>query len=336
MMVDMKNYTHLNTAERELIFLSLGQGRSYREIGQILGRSHTTIQREVERNTGKESENAPTEYSPQRAAEMAKQRRRESKTTKLDDLSIRNFVVGKLTRGWSPEQIAGRLKLKAPDCFLSYETIYQFIYAKENKPLRFWEFLRRGHKRRQAFGGRKSQSAKRLTIPNKTLIDERPAEVNQRMRIGDFESDLMEGIRSSQGFVSVTVDRKSGFVLLDKLTTKEADLRAESIIKTLGKLPTINRTLTLDNGLENYEHEKVSRSLGLRTYFCNPYHSWEKGTVENTIGLVRNYLPKKTDLNPVTQSDLNIITEELNHRPRKKHGFYTPAEVVYNETGWCI
>ena len=324
-MVDMKNYTHLNTAERELIFLSLGQGKSCREIGQILSRSHTTIQREIKRNGQDEFSNPLPGYSPQRAAQAAEQRRKESKAAKLDDLSIRHFVVGKLTRGWSPEQISGRLELKAPNCSISHETIYQFIYAKENKPLRFWEFLRRGHKRRRLFGGRKSQSAKRLSIPNKTLISQRPVEVNQRARIGDFESDLMEGIRSSQGFVSVTVDRKSGFVLLDKLATKEADQRAEAIIDTLGKLPTANRTLTLDNGLENYEHEEISRSLGLKTYFCNPYHSWEKGTVENTVGLVRSYLPKKTDLNPVTQSDLNIIAGELNHRPRKRHGFYTPG-----------
>lgn len=335
-MVDMKNYTHLNTAERELIFLGLGQGKSYREMGRILGRSHTTIQREIRRSGGDGLMSSSSDYSPQRSEKIAEERRKESKASKLDDLSIRSFVVGKLTRGWSPEQIAGRLKLKAPNCFLSHETIYQFIYAKENKPLRFWEFLRRGHKRRRLFGGRKSQSSRRLTIPNKTLIGERPVEVNQRTRIGDFESDLMEGLRISQGFVSVTVDRKSGFVLLDKLTTKGADPRAEVVIKTLGKLPIVNRTLTLDNGLENYEHEKISRSLGLQTYFCNPYHSWEKGTVENTVGLVRSYLPKKTDLNPVTQTDLNTIAGELNHRPRKRHGFYTPAEVVYNETGWCI
>lgn len=332
----MKNYTHLNTAERELIFLKLGQGNSLREIGRILGRHHTTVQREIERN----GEPAPTEkavhYLPHRAQEQAHQRRRKSKIGKLEDPGLRSFVIKKLGHGWSPEQIAGRLKLKAPNCIVSHETIYKFIYSKENQPLRFWEFLRRGRKRRQALYGRRSQSVKRLAIPDKTLIDERPVEVGGRARIGDFESDLMEGIKAGSGFVSTTVERKSGFVFLDKLITKEADQRAEVLIKTLKKLPTVNYSLTLDNGLENYQHQKVSQSLGMPIYFCNPYHSWEKGTVENTIGLVRNYLPKKADLNPVTQAELNVIAGELNHRPRKRHGFYTPAEVVFNETGWCI
>ena len=330
MLVGMKNYTHLSLKERELVFLYLNQGKGLRAMGKILGRNHTTILREVTRNSRVGKKRKGGKYSPSLATSLVKKRRQESKRRKLDELSLQHYVLGKLNRGWSPEQISGRLKLKAPNCYLSYETIYQFIYAPENKSLRLWEFLRRGRRRRQSFYSRKAITRKRLMIPNKTSIEYRPAEANHRLTLGHWESDLMEGRRVNQKAVSVTVDRKSRYLLLTKLEGKEATPRAKSLIEQLTKTTILPKTLTLDNGSENFKHELIIKDLGCQTFFCHAYHSWEKGTVENTIGLVRSYIPKGTDLELITKTDLNTIAWELNNRPRKILGFYTPFEVLYN------
>lgn len=330
MLVGMKNYTHLSLKERELVFLHLNQGESLREIGKTLNRHHATILREVARNSIVGGKQGGGKYSPSLATSFVKRRRQESRRGKLDDLSLRHYVLGKLNRGWSPEQISGRLKLKAPNCYLSYETIYQFIYASENKPLRLWEFLRRGRQRRQSLYSRKANTRKRLMIPNKTSIECRPEEANHRLTLGHWESDLMEGRRVNQKVVAVTVDRKSRYLLLAQLEGKEATPRAKSLIEQLAKTTILPKTLTLDNGSENFKHELITKYLGCQTFFCHAYHSWEKGTVENTISLVRSYIPKGTDLELITKTDLNTIAWELNNRPRKILGFYTPFEVLYN------
>lgn len=330
MLVGMKNYTHLSLKERELVFLYLNQGKSLREIGRILNRHHATILREVTRNSGVGGKPGGGRYSPSLATSLIRRRRQESRRGKLDDLSLQHYVLGKLNRGWSPEQISGRLKLMAPNCYLSYETIYQFIYAPENKALRLWEFLRRGRRRRQFLYSRKAHTRKRLMIPNKNLIESRPKEANYRLTVGHWESDLMEGKRINPTAVSVTVDRKSRYLLLAKLATKEADSRARSLLDQLARTTILAKTITFDNGVENFQHELLTKYLGCQTFFCHPYHSWEKGTVENTVGLIRSYIPKGTDLETITATDLNTIAWELNNRPRKILGFYTPFEVLYN------
>ena len=287
-MVDMKKYTHISHREREMIFLYLNQGKSFREIGKILERNHTSIKREVKRNSkGKGGEIGPEvlAYLPLPATELSVERRISSRKRKLDDESIRHFVIGKLSRGWSPEQISGRLKLEAPNCAVSHEIIYQFIYDKKN-----------------------------------------------RSETGHLESDLLEGIRNTKEAISVLVDRKTRYVAMDKLPNKESEGRTETLIKRIKNIPLFPRTITLDNGSENFCHERIIKEIGCQTYFCNPYHSWEKGTVENTIGLVRSYIPKGTDLRYITTVDLNTISWELNNRPRKTLGFYTPLEVLYNQT----
>lgn len=325
-MWDMKNYHHLNQNDRELIFLYKGQDKSYREIGKLIGKDYRTVGREILRNSHQE-------YLPSLAQRLANKRRKESKVGKFDDSLVRKYVIGKLGRHWSPEQIAGRLKLKAPSLSISYEGIYQFVYSRENNKLRLWEFLRRRHSRRQLFKQRKVNHKNQ--IPNRVLISKRLLEANLRQEVGHWETDNMEGIKSIPLAVSVNVDRKSGVVKLDKLNNKKAEEKATSLINQFNKWPsTLTKTLTFDNGGENHNHEKVAGSLNCRTFFCNPYHAWEKGTVENTIGLVRQYIPKGTDLTNITKTDLNWIAWELNHRPRKRLGFLTPSEVFYKETGW--
>ena len=334
-MVGMKNYTQITHKEREMIFLYLNQGKGFRGIGRLLGRSHTTIEREIRRNSLKRNGDGGCleefGYLPLPAAKLSVKRRKDGRRRKLDDGSIRSFVIGRLNRGWSPEQIAGRLRLRAPNCAVSHETIYQFIYGEETRSERLWEFLRRGRKRRQLLFSRKSRCLKRLRIPNKVPIEQRSNEANLRLEIGHLESDLLEGKRNLKGAVSVVVDRKTRYVAMDKLPSKESETRVAALINRISNAPFFPRTLTLDNGSENYYHERIAKETGCQTYFCNPYHSWEKGTVENTIGLVRSYIPKGADLRDTTPTDLNTISWELNNRPRKVLGFYTPLEVMYNQ-----
>ena len=331
----MKNYTHLSKNEREQIFLLLNQGNSLRRISRIMGRCHRTIGRELMRNKSKGCTISPIDYSPSHAHSLSVRRRDESKKRKLDDGALRDFVAKSLVKGWSPEQISGRLKLVAPKHYVSAESIYKFVYSKKERGFRYWEFLRRAHKRRQSLYSRKTQSSKRLVIPSRTPIEQRSEKANGRLEVGHLESDLMEGRKTTKDVVSVTTDRKSLVVYLDKLPNKESKSRIHTLSFRLAKLPSIlKKTVTFDNGKENYFHELITAINGTKTYFCRPYHSWEKGTVENTIGLIRQYIPKKADLSKVNQSYLNLIARELNTRPRKKLGFYTPQEVVYKEVGW--
>ena len=302
----------------------LNQGKSFREIGRLLDRSDRTISREVVRNS---SQNCQSQYKPSVAQKFCVGRRIHAKSRKLDDTMLRDFVISKLNRGWSPEQIAGRIKLLKPEISVSHETIYKFIYSRDFKDFRYWEFLRKGHIRRQKRYDRKVKRCKNLEIPNRINISLRPKEANVRSKLGHWETDLMEGNKKSLKVVSVLVDRKSGFVSLDMLRSKEAFPKAYSLIRNLKHFPA--STVTFDNGTENHKHELVSALRGCQTYFCNPYHSWEKGTVENTIGLIRSYVPKGTSLENISNVDLNTISSELNNRPRKRLGYLTPHEVMF-------
>lgn len=325
----MHNYKRLITNEREEIFLLLNQGLSIREIGRRLGRNHGTISREISSAQG--------EYSPAKASKRAQIERTKPRRKKLDEGVLKHYVVKKLGRHWSPEQIAGRLKQIHSQVGVSYETIYQFIYSKDGKKNRYFEFLRKAHKRRSTKHGRYSQKVKKVFIPNRAWIEARPEEATERKTVGHLEGDLMEGKRLTGGVVSVVADRKSGLVLLDKLSSKNSEERMKPLLKRFAKYPeSIHKSITFDNGTENVKHELLRQFSNCQTYFAHPYHSWEKGTVENTIGLVREFVPKGTDLTQVKQKDLNIIALSLNDRPRKRLGFKTPSEVLSEETGWCI
>lgn len=325
----MQKYKRLTTTEREEIFLLLNQGLSIREIGRRLGRNHGSISREISQACG--------EYSPTKAAKRAQQERTKPRKEKLNEGVLRHYVVKKLGRHWSPEQIAGRLEQIHSRVRASYETIYQFIYSREGKKNRYFEFLRKGHKRRSLKSGRSSQKTKKVFIPNRVWIEARPEEAKERKTVGHLEGDLMEGKRTTGGAVSVVADRKSGLVLLDKLNSKNSPERMRPLLKRFGRYPnSLHKTITFDNGTENVSHELLPKYANCQTYFAHPYHSWEKGTVENTIGLIREFIPKGTDLTQVKQKDLNLIALYLNDRPRKRLGFKTPSEVTSEETGWCI
>lgn len=328
-MQGMKQYTRLSQAEREQIFLLLHQNVSIREMAKRLGRTHSTISREIS-NTRRSS------YSPVLAHTHAVTTRHKADMHKLDDPMLRTFVTRRLGDHWSPEQIAGRLKAIHALVTVSHETIYKTIYHCPLKHERLWEFLRRGHKKRERWFDRRTRHHRRGEIFGKVPITERPQEAQKRTHVGHWETDLMEGTKASRHVISATVDRKSGAIMLDKLTSKESEEKMDAMVRRLSHIPIhIRKTMTFDNGLENAQHRRL-HDLRMLTFFCAAYHSWEKGTVENTIGLVREYLPKGMDLTEVTQQELMIIGTSLNDRPRKRLGYLTPNEVLSKEAGWCV
>jgi IS30 family transposase len=328
----MKNYSHINESERELIFLYLHQSKTYREIGKLLSRNHGTIVREISRNKADTGN-----YSVLNAQTLAEERRLQSKigTRKLDHSGLADYVIRKIGQGWSPETIEGRLKVIKSQVTVSHETIYRFIYHKDQKKLKLFELLRRQHRKRHLLKGRKT--TKKGIIPNRIFIDNRPETIHTRKEFGHWETDLMEGPKKTEDHVSVVVERLSRKTKLIKVATKQSRQKTQGLLKQLGTLPNqIVKSITFDNGKENSEHQVVARYLNCDTYFCHPYHSWEKGTVENTIGLVRQYLPKKMSLVEVTQGDLSWIADQLNNRPRKVLGYKTPNEVFTKQVAnWC-
>lgn len=305
------------------------EGMRLREIGKRLGRSHTTLSRELKKGAGHE-------YSPVHAYTEAVKLRHKKDHHKLDDPLLQGYVIQKLGHHWSPEQIAGRLRLKGSAITVVHETIYAFLYASPLKQERLWEFLRRGHKKRERWFDRRVHCAKRAVIQGKVPITERPEDAQTRSKVGHWETDLMEGTRKTHHVVSVTVERRSGAIMMDKLSSKESKEKMEVMISRMERIPIhIRKTMTFDNGTENAEHRRL-HTVNMDTYFCAPYHSWEKGTVENTIGLVREYLPKGMDLTNVTQQELMVIGTAINDRPKKRLGYRTPNEVLLQEAGWCV
>ena len=318
---------HLTIDEREKIYLHINKGLGPREIGRIISRDHGVVSRELERNKGPDGK-----YSPNIAEDLALKRRTEANTLnpRVKDEGIWDKVKKKLQEGWSPEQIAGRLKLKNNDqTVISPETIYQYIYREDNKNLKLWVHLRQNQPKRRKREGRK---VKKEIVPNRIFIDERPAIINEREEIGHWESDLIIGKNDERDAISVNTERKTKFVVLSKLLNKTAKEKKEKTITSLGKLPPwLRKSITYDNGSENAKHEEINTALNLKSYFCYAYHSWEKGTVENTNGLLREYFPKRSSFQNLEQRDLNLVATILNNRPRKCLGYQTPYEVLSKE-----
>lgn len=212
---------------------------------------------------------------------------------------------------------------------ISYETVYQFINSEEGKELGLVKHLRRGKHRKSKKKRMKPIDPKKQAIPSRISIHERPTIVKRRGRYGDWESDLMEGKRSSKVVLSVQKELRSQHVYLKKLKNKSAEETKKDINRKLKPLPkSLRRTMTFDNGRENAQHMKLVKALGIKTYFCDPYSSWQKGSVENIIGLIRQYIPKGTDLSTVSDKRIQEIQDKLNNRPRKCLEYKTPHQVL--------
>lgn len=323
-------YQHLTIEEREKIQEMLWQKASIRDIAAAINRHPSSVFRELRRNYPARHRQYTSRLAHERALEKRKCRGRE---LRLKSQEVRDYVQTKLRKRWSPEQIAGTIE-DAIGQTISHEAIYQYIYAqiyREGygylKPGAedFRSCLRRRWKRRHRKGGRKSLKIQRS---DGLSIDERPLIVAKRKRLGDWESDTVESIEHKTG-INTLVERKTGFVLITRLSGKSSNATMKAIAGRLGVWSGRARhTVTFDNGPENSNWRDLEYRIGIKTYFAHAYHSWERGTNENTNGLIRDYFPKKTDFSEVTDEKIRYVENELNNRPRKRLGFKTPLQAL--------
>ena len=314
-----KTYKHLNEEERDILAVLRGEGQSLREIARHLKRDPGTVSRELARNA------APVNtgyYLPHKAHERATKRNREThRRDRLKEPRIRRYVRDRLHAGLSPELATGRWNRLHPESSITHEAVYQWIYAEARDLI---PFLLRARKKRLHRGY--SRKHAKSHIPGRIGIEERPREALGRKVAGHWEADTAVS-RQSVAVLQVATERKTRLTRISKLKRKGACEMHIALARRLSRCPTrLRKTITYDNGSENTDHERTDAVLGTRSYFCAPYHSWEKGTVENTIGLVRRSLPKKTDFATVSNKELRAIEQRLNHRPRKCLDYLTPAE----------
>ena len=321
------SYNHLTMDERNMIYRMQWQGYSNAEIAHCLGRHRSTIGRECKRNR---SYQGP--YNPSTAQALANSRRRAHlHRPKTGHRRLMEYVAERLQVCWSPEQIAGRLSACAPAALkgltISHTTIYRWIWSDPQRAGLFRPFLRIARKLRRKPYGKPSRQGQ---ILGKRSIDERPQEANERQRLGDWEGDTIVG-KGRKGYLLTCVDRASRYLMARKVKTCASEPVAERLQQAIRKLPASKRhTLTLDNGREFARPAELERRLCLQIFFAHPYHAWERGTNENTNGLLRQYLPKGSDLAVLTDKQLRSYVCTLNHRPRKCLGYQSPFEVFHH------
>jgi IS30 family transposase len=294
-------YSHLCIVEREIILLGLTQGLKQFEIALLLNRSPSTISREINRNRSSIGKRL---YRATWAQYQAEERKKQShKTERIKQKKFRKFIVKWLKKGCSPEIVANMAKQENVRWKINYETIYQWIYSERHDLI---PFLIKSHKNRRKRGFSKQKTS--IKIPNRTMIDKRPDYINLRSYIGHWEIDTAVS-RQSKAAIMVLVERRTRFVIIKKLSSKTALCMHNATVKSLINFPAkVRQSITYDNGTENTLHLLTNAKLKIESYFCKPYHSWEKGTVENRIGIIRQFFPKKTDWNNISQWDLNKVS----------------------------
>ena len=315
-----KPYKQLTADERDEIAIFMARGFNLSNIARMLGRDRSTISREIRRNGAAKYKR----YTPHAAEARSKLRKSAANThPRLKNLFIRDYVHQKIKDGWTPEIIAGTLKKEHPENSISHESIYQYIYADA---LELKKYLPRHYRVRRKRKAKKTGSVE--NIPGRVGIDQRPEIINDRSEFGHWESDSMVS-RQSHTAVVVQVERVSRYVKIKKVIANKAEPVSSAIIQNLTDIDgSCRKSITYDNGKENVKHQYVNQALGIASYFCNAYRSWEKGSVEQVIGLIRRYLPKKTDFAKVTESQIKYIENQLNSRPRKCLNFDTPYDVL--------
>lgn len=319
------SFKHLNIAERESIFLWLNQGVSNREIAKRLLRDHRSIDNEIENNTkyGKK-------YSPHLAQKRAvREGTRQRYKAPLKGPEVFLYVREHLRSPyfWTPEMISGRIGLDIKGVSISIEAIYQHIYARKNRRYELWAHLPLGRKKRCKKFGRKVHSNSK--IPNAVSIDLRPKYINNRKKIGHWETDNVEGPRKSKPALSVSTERVVRYVRIIKVGSHSATEKVRSLRRTFDKYPKALRlSITQDNGMENTNHEVVTQFLGVQMFFCHAYHSWEKGTVENRNKVIRRFFPKGTDFSDVSVGQIQFVEDVINNMPLRCLRFRTPNEKI--------
>jgi len=321
----MKKYTKLTSKERDLLAVWKAEGVSNKECGRRLDRNTSTIGRELKRNSWKGV------YVAIHAQGKADEREQTSARSKeeLKNPDVYEYVTGRLREGWSPDQIAGRLKLDYPKNTywrITAETIYRWIYqenqVKIDQP--WYEYLRRKQKKRKKYKGRKVH---RSHIPDRISIHKRPKVIDKRKEFGHWEGDTIEG-KGHHGGIHTEVERMSRFILagkVDNISSEETIVVQKQLFSELAK--TARKSTTLDNGRETHLHIQLRIELGMNTYHADPYSSWQRGTNEHGNWHLRYYLPKGTDFTSVTDEELQDITNEINNRPRKILGYLTAQEM---------
>ena len=322
----MNHYKHLTIEEREKLFFFAAKGENLSRIAKRLGRSRSTIYREYARNANRKAEYLPS--TAQQQYEMRRQRCR--RRTKLQDPEILALVKDRiLNHQWSPEQIAGWLRLNREEQYISYTTIYRAIYAGMfDTPQHRSQHQKGGMRKHLRHKGKRRHTKDFNDRRGKTSIDheidERPQEANDRSRIGDWEADTVAGKLGGPCLITL-VDRKSGYLLCKKVPNKKPKEVAEGMIELLKSVPC--KSVTPDRGHEFDHYRDVTAELGVLFYFARPHHPWQRGTNENTNGLLREYFPKQTDLSNISDDWIQCKVRELNLRPRKRLGFKSPLDI---------
>lgn len=312
-------YTHLTREDRIVIDVLLSQNYSIRKIAWFMGRSPSTVSREIRRN-----QNSRGEYDPHLAQYTDLGRRKRSiRSHKLGDRRLMSWVVQRLRRCWSPEQIAGRLRYlypHNPKRWISHETIYRFIRTRAQRLRRY---LRRGHKRYRKPGTPTPQR-----IRDRVGIEQRPEIVQQQGRFGDWEGDTIMGTKGKSRVLTL-VERRSLYLVVHPMLNAGAATLNQAVLKGLAHVPKqLVHTITVDNGSEFSRFKELEEQLDAKVYFARPYAAWERGINENTNGLLRQFVPKGHSLRRVRADKLIGYANSLNNRPRKKLGYRTPAEVL--------
>jgi len=318
----MREYRQLTEEDRIEIYAMKQAGKEQNMIAAELGVYPSTISRELSRNTGLRG------YRPKQAHQKALQRRFNAcKAVKMTPETI-SYIECKLGQEHSPEQIAERMKLDPGwhGPAVSHERIYQHIWQDKAQGRMLYKHLRiAGTKQRRK---RRNSRDMRGTIKNRVGIEERPNIVERKIRIGDWEGDTVVG-KNHQGALVTLVDRKSKLTLIGKVDRYTAEAVKKTIISLMELLPRRNYTLTVDNGKEFASHESVAETLRIKVYFADPYSAWQRGLNENTNGLIRQYVPKRSDVRTLTNEQVRQIMNRLNNRPRKSLGYLTPNEIFY-------
>ena len=320
-------YKHLNIDERESILKMRSEQKNVTHIAELVGRNKGTISRELSRNLS-----STGDYKPHLAQRYYNKRRDASKEPyRLEQNGrLRQYVRNKLKRYLSPEQIAGRLEIDYPDTpqmRVSPLTIYHWVQRDKKDSGKLYKFLRQGHRKRRKKHG---SLDKRGQIPDRRPINERPKAVDKRQEFGHWEGDTVVG-KSNGSFVATHVERKSRYLLVGKTDDKSAESMNSTTQQLFRKIPRSKRkTMTFDNGKEFAGFKELEKSVGFCCYFADPYSSYQRGTNENTNGLLRQFFPKGTDFSEISEEEIDKAAALLNNRPRKCLNYRTPHEVLWS------
>jgi IS30 family transposase len=308
------SYHQIATHERYILSALRKQGYSNARIAQVTGRHRSTIGREIRRNC-----RADGGYRPDLAQERTNGRRRRSRRNSHFGSPEWRLIETLLRDRFSPEQISGWLRLLEV-LEISHETIYCHVWRDKKRGGQLWRHLRQPFKRRKRYG----TYEKRGRVTGKRHISERPQAVETRQEIGHWEMDTVQGIGNH--CIVTLVERSTGATLIGKLHRRNVAALNKRVIDIIQTHPGLFKTITADNGTEFHGYDQIEQATGVKIYFATPYHSWERGTNENTNGLIRQYLPKRTSMKRLSQDRCNAIASALNNRPRKRHGFLTPLD----------